>query len=142
MKILFLVCVVSLFSRMPGAQRSYSCVLCKKRTKPTYRRPVNQLIKKYLSTTFFVNSSTRDVICNKCRRQNYYVAETKHRPSTSSQQQVVLSSSISLSSPPSVKLQILSTAKSYARCFVCKKHGPKLLLYHHLLEFQRLLTTI
>jgi hypothetical protein len=37
-------------------------------------------------------------------------------------------SSCSLSSPPSVSLQISCTSKSHSFCFVCKKPGPKLIV--------------
>ena len=37
-------------------------------------------------------------------------------------------SSCSLSSPPSVSLQIPCTPKSHSFCFVCKKPGPKLIV--------------
>ena len=107
------------------------CVLCSKRLKLHQRRPVNKTIQKYLWKHFLLQSKNQDWICSKCSRAAYPQHEQPAHSYTevsfpSSPDPVPISSQ--LQSPPSVRLNIKSTTKSHAYCFICKKPGPKLIV--------------
>lgn len=113
-------------------KHSFDCVLCNKRTKPKERRTVNKNVKKYLVRYFHLTPCDTDVICNKCRHK-YYLSETVKNKDRSSHDDIFEPPKnnrkpSSLRSPPSVTLKIPSTPKSHARCFLCKKPGPRLIV--------------
>ncbi|XP_053405404.1 uncharacterized protein LOC128558951 [Mercenaria mercenaria] len=112
----------------------HNCVVCNTRTKPKNRRPVNKSIKKYLLKKFFINADERSIICNKCRH-NYYIAETQRSSTYSSTEASdpdfhppASKGNSSYLSPPSVSLKIPCTTKTHAKCFLCKRPGPKLIV--------------
>lgn len=116
---------------MPGHKTEYfNCVLCSKRTKPKERRHIDNSIRKYLRKKFLLEGKENSVICSKCRNI-YYREKSCHKP-TETQQSRSLSSQTSdlgqLYSPPTVSLQLQSTAKTHAYCIVCKKPGPELVV--------------
>ena len=60
-----------------NSRKRFPCVLCKKRTKPNDRKKCeNVVIRKFLRKNFMINSSSHDVLCNKCRH-HYYLKKTK-----------------------------------------------------------------
>ncbi|CAC5417936.1 unnamed protein product [Mytilus coruscus] len=83
-----------------------------------------------------LESSPCDILWNRCRHLYYRATEktfvTTNAKSTRDQfclkSPTVTNTSQTLSSPPSVKLNIKSTSKSHAYCFLCKKPGPKLVV--------------
>ena len=111
---------------------TFPCVLCNKRTKKRDRRKIIKSVSKYLEKYFMLSAKSDDTLCNKCGH-NYYVhnntQNTLFKRDRSVDEDYVPTpkrkSSCSLSSPPSVSLQIPCTSKSHSFCFVCKKPGPK-----------------
>ena len=109
----FIATMFLLFFRMPGKKQNYfKCILCSKETKPKERRKLNKALRRFLRRKFLTESTSDDVICNKCR--------VKYRPPTKK--------ACKLSSPPSVALPIPSTSTSHAYCCICKRPGPKLVV--------------
>ncbi|XP_052695575.1 uncharacterized protein LOC128173959 [Crassostrea angulata] len=54
---------------MPGSgPKNYPCTLCKKRTKPDERRPVNKDTRKILRKCFMIDCAD-GVLCRKCRHK-------------------------------------------------------------------------
>lgn len=116
---------------MPGTgPKALNCIVCSKRTKPKDRRKINKDVKHYLKRLFLTPTDT-DVICNKCKHK-YYLAETKqpieNKDSDPDYEPYLSNRTIPAASPPSVSLKIHSTSKTHARCLVCKRPGPKLLV--------------
>ncbi|XP_055997806.1 uncharacterized protein LOC125683246 [Ostrea edulis] len=124
---------------MPGEKTEYfNCVLCSKRTKPKERRRVDKNIRKYLRKRFLLESKGNSVICGKCR--NIYYRDVSNHTSSATptccstiQKESLAPSSTTdnrkhLSSPPSVTLDLKSTAKTHAYCILCKKPVPKLVV--------------
>lgn len=115
----------------------YNCVVCGKRTKPKERKSINPHVKRYLQNKLFIQNITpSDKICNKCMHK-YYVAENKQERVTKSLDTQndpdfippkISRQSKPLASPPSVTLNIPGASGSHARCFICKKPGPKLVV--------------
>ncbi|XP_056001835.1 uncharacterized protein LOC125657084 [Ostrea edulis] len=110
---------------MPGEKTEYfNCVLCSKRTKPKERRRVDKNIRKYLRKRFLLESKGNSVICGKCR--NIYYRDVSNHTSSATptccltlQKESLAPSSTTdnrkhLSSPPSVTLDLKSTAKTHA----------------------------
>lgn len=111
----------------------FLCVLCNKRTKQRKRRKITTQETHFLHKNFFITAmDTNEALCNRCSHK-YYVAErynievlfkndenndeyipTPKRPKSNA-----------VSSPPSISLSIPSTPKGHARCFLCKRPGPK-----------------
>lgn len=57
------------FKDMPGSgPKNYPCTLCKKRTKPDERRPVNKDTRKILRKCFMIDCAD-GVLCRKCRHK-------------------------------------------------------------------------
>ena len=118
--------------------KHYNCILCNARTKPKNRKNINPAVQKYLRRKFFITEiSQDDKLCNKCLHKYYksenniqeLVRETTVQPDYSDPDYVPSKKpriSSSISSPPSVLLNIPSTSKSHARCFVCKRQGSKM----------------
>ena len=115
---------------MPGTgSKFFNCVLCGKRTKPKDRRSVGSSVKKYLQNSFLITATDSDIICGKCRT-NFYLRDKRNSssaPPPPPPPQEPLQSR-TLKSPPSICLSIKSVTKSHARCSVCKKPGPKLVV--------------
>ena len=120
----------------PISRKFYACVLCDKRTKPGERRPINDALSTFLKKHFLlqIRPNSGDVVCDKCRRRHYRNEEQKSK-TTDVTAEPALDDFVppapkprkcTLSSPPSVKLSLSSTAKSHSYCFLCKRPGPKL----------------
>ncbi|KAH3888079.1 hypothetical protein DPMN_012102 [Dreissena polymorpha] len=108
-----------------------TCILCEKRLKIHQRSPVNKHVAKYLKKNFLIETTQDQFICGKCSRPAYYAAS--HQPSCAQQPSCASTSSLPPqnvlpNSPPSIKLNIKTTSKSHAYCFICKKPGPKLIV--------------
>lgn len=102
-----------------------TCVLCETRLKIHQRRPINKLVAKYLKKNFLLETATDQFICDKCRRPAYYT--TSQQPPCASTSSLP-SHNVLQNSPPSIQLNIKTTSKSHAYCFICKKPGPKLIV--------------
>ena len=122
---------------MPGTgPKWFKCVLCNKCTKPKERRKICNETGKALRKYFLVDKIQDEVICNKCNQKCYAIRQKEtgaagkndsagfdeRQPSPKRQK------TVSVSSPPSVSIQIPCTSKSHAYCFICKKPGPKLIV--------------
>ena len=130
------------FFRMPGKKQNYfKCILCSKETKPKERRKLNKALRRFLRRKFLTESTSDDVICNKCRVKYYKVQnennQNENRPavgtpvaecSDDDQYRPPTKKACKLSSPPSVALPIPSTSTSHAYCCICKRPGPKLVV--------------
>ena len=126
---------------MPGSgKREFNCALCHRRTKEKERRPIGIKLMKHLQT-LSIGTSETDVLCGKCRLNIYLIAKNKNSVSTKSvitslmerSQDSLIDKSQdkiqrTLKSPKSICLSLPSVTKSHARCFICKKPGPKLVV--------------
>ena len=121
--------VLALFFRMPGKKQNYfKCILCSKETKPKERRKLNKALRRFLRRKFLTESTSDDVICNKCRVKYYKVQnennQNENRPavgtpvaecSDDDQYRPPTKKACKLSSPPSVALPIPSTSTKRKR---------------------------
>lgn len=117
---------------MPGSgPKNYPCTLCKKRTKPDERRPVNKDTRKILRKCFMIDCAD-GVLCRKCRHKCGNLKPTSSRTekscATHIQSPVGKSTVVSMKSPPSVTLPLQSTANTHAYCVLCRRPGPKLVV--------------
>lgn len=121
---------------MPGSgPKNYPCTLCKKRTKPDERRPVNKDTRKILRKCFMIDCAD-GVLCRKCRHKCGNLKPTSSCTekscvppcATPIQSPVGKSTVVSMKSPPSVTLPLQSTANTHAYCVLCRRPGPKLVV--------------
>lgn len=120
---------------MPGTgKREFPCILCRKRTKPTERRTLTAELKQLVQKMCVSDPSDEDVLCTACRikchvklKKHIEKKDTAPKDTLFSPQQQG-SSSRYARSPPSVTLPLPSSATSHARCFICKRPGPKLIV--------------
>ncbi|XP_065923262.1 uncharacterized protein [Magallana gigas] len=120
---------------MPGTgKREFPCILCRKRTKPTERRTLTAELKQLVQKMCVFDPSDEDVLCTACRikchvklKKHIEKKDTAPKDTLFSPQQQG-SSSRYARSPPSVTLPLPSSATSHARCFICKRPGPKLIV--------------
>ena len=92
----------------------------------TEKKCENVAIRKFLRKNFMINSSSHDVLCNKCR--HHYYLKNQRAPSQISETQENETTSGLPSSPPSISLPLQRTPMSHAYCFICKRPGPKLVV--------------
>ena len=92
----------------------------------TEKKCENVAIRNFLRKNFMINSSSHDVLCNKCR--HHYYLKKQRAPSQISETQENETTSGLPSSPPSISLPLQRTPMSHAYCFICKRPGPKLVV--------------
>lgn len=124
---------------MPGdGPKSYPCCLCKRRTIPSERVAIKAEHLKLLERRFCVSAQNGDFLCSKCRLKCYreenklkyleciavYKTQDDYEPPIKKARSIQQSSS----SPSSVTLDLPTTSKSHAYCFVCKRPGPKIIV--------------
>ena len=122
-------------------QKSFPCILCKKRTKPKDRKKCESAaIRRFLRKNFLVEATVNDILCNKCRHLYHGHQPKKPKespvtdtPATASHQNP------GLCSPPSISLPLHRTPSSHAYCFICKRPGPKLVVVSPSARFQAFL---
>lgn len=119
---------------MPGTgKREFPCILCRKRTKPTERRTLTAELNQLVQKLCVSDPSEKDVLCTACRIK-CHVKLKKHieKKDTATKDRLYSppqqgNTSRYARSPPSVTLPLPSSATSHARCFICKRPGPKLI---------------
>ena len=120
-------------------QKSFPCILCRKRTKPKDRKKCESAgIRRFLRKKILVEATPNDILCNKCRHlyhghQPKQPKESFVNPATDSHPPP------GLCSPPSISLPLQRTPSSHAYCFICKRPGPKLVVVSPNARFQAFL---
>jgi hypothetical protein len=96
--------------------KHYTCIICKKRVKPTDRRPISDPIRKYIQKQLAMSCSENDVACGACRiklhknKQKSLTHTSTHTTSNDKDADYIPQPSTSKQffSPPSVSNQVQS----------------------------------
>lgn len=121
-----------------GGPKSYPCCLCKCRTIHSKGVAVKAEHLRLFERRFCVSAQDGDFICSKCRIKCYreenklknlernalYKSQDDYEPPIKKARTTQQSSF----SPSSVTMDLPTTSKSHAYCFVCKRPGPKIIV--------------